>query len=289
MRYFYFIFFLCAVLCVAAGAKCYAAQVYHYDDRDVVLNVDGSVEVYEYEGSSVSDNDISVSGNDLDQDDQGIDDNVVEEIDDVLGDVLQSISDNNVSYDVVYFDHIDDGGNLVTSKYTKYADGPTLYITQEDYPGGLSTFANYNTYYGLISSQYLDLFKGLAAKLHMTDHYVCARVSQYEYIFAYCDNLVVSNSNVFSGTDVNVVSYRTDSNGVYTYSKQNTFSLNASNYIVYSDLSNKYPSLLTNHDIYSKYIFLLFGICIIGYFINSFYGKGVVTNALRKSKKREVY
>lgn len=287
MRYFYFTFFLCACICVAARAKCYAAEVYHYVDRDIVVNEDGSVDVYDYEGSSVSGNDISVSDNSI----PALDRDVIydEVIDDVLGDVLQSISDNNVSYDVVYFDHIDDDGNLVTSKYTRYDDGPTLYITREDYPGGISTFANYNTYYNLISSQYLDLFRGLAAKLHMIDHYVCARVSQYEYIFAYCDNLTFNSSNVFTGTDVNVISYRTDNNGVYTYSKQSSFSLDASNYVVYSDLSNKYPSLLTNHDIYSKYIFLLFGICIIGYFVNSFFGKGVVTNALRKSKKREVY
>lgn len=299
MRYFFLTFLLCAGLCGAAGAKCYAAEVINVPDRaDIVVNEDGSVNVYEYD--SVSGNDIP--DHDHDQDTPLTSDSLLsilesfsrvsdadlaeeEETEDNI--VLDSVSSNDVGWDVIYFDHTDDDGNLVTSKFTQSADGPTLYFTQEDYPGGLQTFASYSTYYGLISSQYLDMFRGLAAKLGINEHYVCARTSQYQYIFAH-GNLKLSGKQ-FSGNNIIVVTYHTDNNGYFSSAVESSFSLNAQNYIVYSDLGKDFPSLLENHDIYSRALFFLCGIVIIAYFINSFFGKGVVTNALRKSNKREVY
>lgn len=299
MRYFLLTFLLCAGLCGAAGAKCYAAEVINVPDRaDIVVNEDGSVDVYEYD--SVSGNDIP--DHDHDSDSPLTSDSLLsilesfshvpdadlveeEEIEDNI--VLDSVSSNDVGWDVMYFDHVDSEGNPVTSKYTQYQEDATLYVSQEDFPGGLQAFASYTTYYGLINSQYLDMFRGLAAKLRINEHYVCARTSQYQYIFAHGD-LKLSGKQ-FSGNNITVVTYHTDNNGYFSSSVESSFSLDAQNYIVYSDLGKDFPSLLENHDIYSRALFYLSGIVIIGYFINSFFGKGVVTNALRKSKRREVY
>ena len=302
MRRFSFTFLFCAGLCAAAGAKCYAAEVIHIPDKaDIVVNEDSSVEVYEYD--SVSSNDVPLP----DLPDSGSSDpltaegllsilehfSAADESDPLPAEdnesniVEESVSENDLDYDVIYYDHIDDDGNLVTSKYTQYSEDSTLYIDKEDFYGGLAALSSYQTYYGLISSQYIDMFRGLASKLRINEHYVCARVSQYSYIFAHGD-LRLSGKQ-FSGNNITVVTYHTDNNGYFSSAVDSTFTLNAQNYIVYSDLGKDFPSLLQNHDIYSRALFFLSGIVVIGYFINSFFGKGVVTNALRKSKKREVY
>lgn len=303
MRRFSFTFLLCAALCAAGGAKCFAAEVIHVPDRaDIVVGEDGSVDVYEYD--SVSSNDVPLPDlPDSDSFDSLTAEGLLSILDhfsaagepdpstaagDEINIVQESVSENSVDFDVMYYDHVDDDGNTVTSKYTQYQEDSTLYVTREDFRGGLSTFAVYDTYYGLISTQYLDLFRGLVAKLGINEHYVCARVSQYQYIFAHSENLTLSGKR-FTGSNVKVVIYRTDNNGSFTSAVDANFSLNAQSYVVYSDLGNDFPSLLENKDIYSRATFFLLGICVVAYFINSFFGKGVVTNALRKSKKREVY
>lgn len=224
-----------------------------------------------------------------------------------FSDIYESVSDNTVSdndvnidmhsstlatdrsdWDVLYYDYIDTEGNPVTKKVTKFLDDKTLFITDEDYLGGLSAFASYNTYYGLLGTSYIELFRGLATKLGFMEHYVCSRVGQYEYIFAHSDTLKLSGT-VFSGTNVRVFSYNTQSNGYITLSTQSSFTLNASNYVVYSDLGTDYPSLIESDGVYAKMFFFLFAIVVIGYFINSFFvSRGAV---VRKAvgKKREVY
>lgn len=298
MRYF-FTFLLTAGICVAARGECYAAEVIHVPDQaDIVINEDNSVDVYQYD---------SVSNNDIFDDDHDTADSltaegllsilehfsVADEPDLLPAEenesniVQESVSENDLDYDVIYYDHIDSDGNLVTSKYTQYQEDSTLYIDKQDFQGGLSSFSSYQTYYGLISSQYIDMFRGLASKLRINEHYVCARVSQYGYIFAHGDLRLFGKQ--FSGNNITVVTYHTDNNGYFSSAVESTFTLNAQNYIVYSDLGKDFPSLLQNHDIYSRALFFLSGVVVVGYFINSFFGKGVVTNALRKSKKREVY
>lgn len=277
MRRFLFFIFLGAGLCVATGAHCFAAEE-SVSGNDIQESVSGN-DVLD------SDHQDSITADDLLSILEGFDHSFDDELPDQ--DVMESVSVNDLDWDVMYFDYLDDDGNDVTTKFTQYQDGATLYMSQEDYPGGLQGFASYNTYYGLIGSQYLDLFRGLAVKIGINEHYVCSRVSQYEYIFAHGD--LKLSGNHFTGNNISVINYHTNNNGYFSSGVESTFSLNAQNYIVYSDLGKNFPSLLENDDVYSRAVFFLVGIVVIGYFINSFFGKGVVTNNLRKSKKREVY
>lgn len=259
MRRFLFSLFLTAGICVAAGGKAYASE--DPLTSDSLLSV-----LYDSVDAVAADEEAaSVSGNDLSSG--------------VLPDI----------WDVMYYDSVDPDGNPYTSKYTKFLDGKTLYISEETFPGGLAApAAVYDTYYGVIPSNYLELFRGLAVKLGFKEHYVCARTGQYDYIFAHGDDLSLSG-NVFTGSGVDVYTYHTNNNGYFTLQHQGSFTLNGNSYVVYSDLGSNYPSLLDSSDVYVRVVFLLLGIVVIGYFINSFFGKGIVTNNLRKSKKREVY
>lgn len=141
---------------------------------------------------------------------------------------------------------------------------------------------NYNTYYGSITSTYFEYMRGFLSKLGFKDHYVAARVSQYDYIFAYGENLVFNGS--FSGSDITVITFNTYNNGSYSSSVQSSFSLSPGSYMVYSDLSGIYPSLATSSDFSLRQIVLVLGIAIVSYTVGCFFIRKAVKSHSRRRR-----
>lgn len=121
--------------------------------------------------------------------------------------------------------------------------------------------SDYDSYYGTISTTYVEYFRGYLSRLEPTEHYVAARVGQYEYIFAYGSELYY-DSGSFYGEDVYVVTFYTSSNGSFSGSLQPTFSLDPGNNLIYTDLTYLYPSLATSSDISLRQLVLVAAVSI---------------------------
>lgn len=133
--------------------------------------------------------------------------------------------------------------------------------------------ASYDTYYGGIGTTYLEYMRGFLPKLGFGDHYVASRVSQYQYIFAYGTDLSY-NGTFFVGSDIMVITWYANNNGSYTAGLQSSFSLVPGNYMVYTDLTDIYPSLADAGDISLRQIVIFLGICVtfftVGLFVKGF-------------------
>lgn len=145
--------------------------------------------------------------------------------------------------------------------------------------GDIMVYTSYDTYYGSISSTYLEYMRGYLPKLSSNAHYVGARVGQYEYIFAYGEGLSYSGG-VFSGS-ATVVKWRTDNMGSFLTVYDDNFELDASSYLVYTDLSKEYPTLATSSDFTLRQILILFTIFCICLTVNSMYRVDRVKRAWR--------
>lgn len=132
-------------------------------------------------------------------------------------------------------------------------------------------YSNYSTYYGAIGSTYIEYARGFLPKLKPKEHYVLARVGQYDYIFAYGEELNYDGSRYFSGNDIVVIRWNTYNNGSYSFGNESSFSLNAGSYLVYSDLGSYYPSLADTSDITSRQILYLLVIASIVWTISVMY------------------
>lgn len=117
-------------------------------------------------------------------------------------------------------------------------------------------YAYYDAYYGSISSTYLEYMRGYLSKLPPDVHYVGARTGQYDYIFAFGADLTYNGSS-FAGA-VTVIRWNTYNNGTMYQTYDSSFYLNPGSYLVYSDLSDKYPSLATSSDVSLRQILIVF-------------------------------
>ena len=140
---------------------------------------------------------------------------------------------------------------------------PTISPLSEDDDTDIYPYANYNTYYGSISSTYLEFMRGFLPKLGFREHYVASRTSQYDYIFAYGEKLTYSGGR-FTGTGITVITWNTYNYGTYSFGYQSTFSLNPGSYLVYSDLSDVYPSLADSAGFTLRQILILLTAFILG-------------------------
>lgn len=145
---------------------------------------------------------------------------------------------------------------------------PSYYPISED--EGIDLYASYNTYYGSISSTYLEFMRGFLPKLSFKEHYVASRTSQYDYIFAYGEDLSFNGSR-FIGSDVTVVTWNTYNNGTYSTGVQSSFSLNPGSYLVYSDLSKVYPSLADTAGFTLRQILILLTMFFLGIIVDHMY------------------
>lgn len=134
----------------------------------------------------------------------------------------------------------------------------------------IEPLANYNTYYGSISTTHLEFMRGFLPKLGFKEHYVASRVSQYDYIFAYGEDLTYNGSS-FIGSGVTVITWNTYNNGSYTSGVQSSFSLHPGSFMVYSDLSRFYPGLADTAGFSLRQILILLTTFILGVVIDHMY------------------
>ncbi len=124
-----------------------------------------------------------------------------------------------------------------------------VYVAQEgelngDFALVAVPMASIDASYGVGTSN-IAIFGPVAAKLPYGTHYVYWREGQYTYKFAYSASLALSGSR-FTGSDVAVLTYQTynsyNSQATFVRSSEASFSLDAGNYLVWSDLGD-YPTL----------------------------------------------
>lgn len=195
----------------------------------------------------------TISGNEVINEDS-IQDSLDDKQDPEDSEIFSTVSDNNI------FDNSFDPEEL-ESEYNTYYQGDSESI--------IMPLANYDTYYGSISSTYLEYMRGYLSKLSPDEHYVGARTGQYEYIFAYGD-LVYNNKN-FTGNDIRVITWNTQNNGTFNSIIQSSFSLDSGSYLVYTDLGFDYPALASSSDISLRQIVYFIAISITFYIVGQLF------------------
>lgn len=144
-------------------------------------------------------------------------------------------------------------------------------------------YSSYDAYYGTIPSSYLEYMRGYLSKLPPGAHYVASRVGQYDYVFAYGEGLSYDGS-VFSGP-AQVVRWNTYSNGTFTSSFDGSFRLSPGAFLVYSDLSGRYPSLATSSDMTLRQILILLAIACLCLTMDRMYQVRKTRRVPRKEKR----
>ncbi len=115
-----------------------------------------------------------------------------------------------------------------------------------------------------VGTSYVSIFSGIARKLPPYVNYVYWREGRYDYCLAYGRDIVL-NGGVFSAASpVVTVSYVTDGNyseqPVFSVGSDSNFRLDASRYLVYSNLGN-YPALEDGRDSCAQIVSLS---CVLG-------------------------
>lgn len=110
--------------------------------------------------------------------------------------------------------------------------------------------SSYTAYDGTFSTTYLEYFKGMVYKLPSDAHYVVFRGSQYDYYLAYNTDWTV-NGTRFNGVGLTTIIRYSTQNGNYILSTNtdSSFTLNASDDLIYTDLADTYPALVDAHQL----------------------------------------
>ncbi len=126
-----------------------------------------------------------------------------------------------------------------------------------------SPLASVTDGYGVGTSN-VTIFSGIARKLPPHVNYVYWRDGRYDYRLVYGRDLVLNGTVFSAASPVAVVSYVTNSNyseqPVFSVGTDNDFRLNASRYLVYSNLGD-YPCLDDGRDSNAQIVALS---CVLG-------------------------
>ncbi|MCM1222392.1 MAG: hypothetical protein NC548_48785 [Lachnospiraceae bacterium] len=206
-----------------------------------------------------------------------------------MTDVLED-ADEKYNEDIEENSESDSSGDSETPDSLGFGDfsqsspSPVLSITPDDDvffvendENDIEPYSSYNVYYGSISSTYLEFMRGFLPKLKFNEHYVCARTSQYNYIFAFGSDLSW-NGSFFTGFNLTVVTFNTYNNGSYSVGTESSFNLYPGSFMVYSDLSDFYPSLADTSGVSSRQILILLTIVCIVWTVDHMYN-------VRKSRR----
>lgn len=142
-------------------------------------------------------------------------------------------------------------------------------------------YSDYNVYNGAISSTYLEYMRGYLPKLDWDEHYVAARVSRYDYIFAYSADLTYNG--VFTGSDVVVVKFNTSQDyAAFSVTVEPSFSLSVGSNLVYSDLSHQFPSLADSSAVSLRQIVVFLAISVTVWTVGTFLRRNPVASRRRR-------
>lgn len=236
----------------------------------------------------------TVSGNEvIVESEQGSEVDPEEEIvqdaqEEVVEDVVES-EENDQQNDLLGEDYEVSDSDIVTVSDNNISTGEESELQSDiessanDQVYPVMPLADYETYYGTISTTYVEYFRGYLGKLQPGEHYVAARTGQYQYIFAYGAGLAYDGA--FSGDDVMVIRFNTQNNGSFEAGIETTFSLDPGSYMVYSDLSDRYPGLETSGDISLRQIVFVAALIVVFYTASQFMHSGIVRSHSRRWKR----
>nr|CDL65982.1 unnamed protein product [uncultured bacterium] len=194
------------------------------------------------------------------------------------------LPDSESQVDPDYNDSVSDNSTLVESGSESESFNGSASLSSNDVIYNIDLYNAYDAYDGSISSTYLEYMRGFLSKLDWDEHYVAARVSRYDYIFAFSADLAYNG--VFTGSDVVVVKWSTATdNPSYTVTVESTFSLDAGSILVYTDLSHQYPSLASSSDISLRQIVIFLAISVTVWTVGSFLRR----NPVASRRKRRWY
>ena len=191
------------------------------------------------------------------------------------------ISESESEVDSDYSDIVSD--NSVTSGSAAESESfdSDSSVSDNSVNYNIDLYNNYDVYDGSISSTYLEFMRGFLPKLDWDEHYVAARVSRYDYIFAFSASLAYDG--VFTGSDVVVVKWNTSQDyAAYTVSVEPSFSLSVNSNLVYSDLTHQFPSLADSSSVSLRQIVVFLAISVTVWTVGTFLRRNPVASRRRR-------
>lgn len=229
--------------------------------------------------SAVSDNDVVVeSESEFESEVESESEVIVPSEEEVeSSDIFESESEVDSDYN----DSVSDNSVIAGDSSESESFDTDISVSGNSLDYNVDLYNNYDVYDGSISSTYLEFMRGFLPKLDWDEHYVAARVSRYDYIFAYSADLTYNG--VFTGSNVVVVKWNTSQDyAAYTVSVEPSFTLSVNSNLVYSDLTHQFPSLADSAAVSLRQIVVFLAISVTVWTVGTFLRRNPVASRRRR-------
>lgn len=229
--------------------------------------------------SAVSDNDVVVeSESEFESEVESESEVIVPSEEEVeSSDIFESESEVDSDYN----DSVSDNSVIAGDSSESESFDTDISVSGNSLDYNVDLYNNYDVYDGSISSTYLEFMRGFLPKLDWDEHYVAARVSRYDYIFAFSNSLTYDG--VFTGSNVVVVKWNTSQDyAAYTVTVEPSFSLAVNSNLVYSDLTHQFPSLADSSAVSLRQIVVFLGISVTVWTVGTFLRRNPVASRRRR-------
>ena len=229
--------------------------------------------------SAVSDNDVVVeSESEFESEVESESEVIVPSEEEVeSSDIFESESEVDSDYN----DSVSDNSVIAGDSSESESFDTDISVSGNSLDYNVDLYNNYDVYYGSISSTYLEFMRGFLPKLDWDEHYVAARVSRYDYIFAFSNSLTYDG--VFTGSNVVVVKWNTSQDyAAYTVTVEPSFSLAVNSNLVYSDLTHQFPSLADSSAVSLRQIVVFLAISVTVWTVGTFLRRTPVASRRRR-------
>lgn len=229
--------------------------------------------------SAVSDNDVVVeSESEFESEVESESEVIVPSEEEVeSSDIFESESEVDSDYN----DSVSDNSVIAGDSSESESFDTDISVSGNSLDYNVDLYNNYDVYDGSISSTYLEFMRGFLPKLDWDEHYVAARVSRYDYIFAFSNSLTYDG--VFTGSNVVVVKWNTSQDyAAYTVTVEPGFSLAVNSNLVYSDLTHQFPSLADSSAVSLRQIVVFLGISVTVWTVGTFLRRNPVASRRRR-------
>lgn len=229
--------------------------------------------------SAVSDNDVVVeSESEFESEVESESEVIVPSEEEVeSSDIFESESEVDSDYN----DSVSDNSVVAGDSSESESFDTDISVSGNSLDYNVDLYNNYDVYDGSISSTYLEFMRGFLPKLDWDEHYVAARVSRYDYIFAFSNSLTYDG--VFTGSNVVVVKWNTSQDyAAYTVTVEPTFTLAVNSNLVYSDLTHQFPSLADSSAVSLRQIVVFLGISVTVWTVGTFLRRTPVASRRRR-------
>ena len=229
--------------------------------------------------SAVSDNDVVVeSESEFESEVESESEVIVPSEEEVeSSDIFESESEVDSDYN----DSVSDNSVIAGDSPESESFDTDISVSDNSVDYNFDLYNNYDVYDGSISSTYLEFMRGFLPKLDWDEHYVAARVSRYDYIFAFSNSLTYDG--VFTGSNVVVVKWNTSQDyASYTVTVEPTFTLSVNSNLVYSDLTHQFPSLADSSAVSLRQIVVFLAISVTVWTVGTFLRRTPVASRRRR-------